>query len=163
AARMFLAAQRLGDAQTALVAAGKAAPRDPAVYRWLGEVLLRRGDADRAAKVLERALQLGASDAETRMWIDRARVVKPIQATSGMRGVGTEIARTAPIDAVRAPMDSQSDSSTTEVLVVKAPALGRADDDEPLFSRGPRPAAGAPPRAEDSLAAHFARNDDPSE
>src|ERR1700722_10987007 len=45
-ARMYIEAQRFGDAQTALVAAGKQAPRDSAVYRWLGEVLLRRGDAD---------------------------------------------------------------------------------------------------------------------
>src|SRR3982751_6910186 len=44
-ARMCMAADKLGDAQTALVAAGKVAPRDHAVYRALGEVLLRRGDA----------------------------------------------------------------------------------------------------------------------
>src|SRR5260370_22687428 len=57
AARMYIAAQRLGDAQTILVAAGKAAPRDPAVYRRLREVLLRRGHADLAIKVLQRAPQ----------------------------------------------------------------------------------------------------------
>ncbi|HEY2515272.1 MAG TPA: hypothetical protein VGI39_30605, partial [Polyangiaceae bacterium] len=52
-ARMYMAAQRLGDAQTVLVNAGKVAPRDGQVYRWLGEVLLRRGDAERAMRVLE--------------------------------------------------------------------------------------------------------------
>src|SRR5262249_41072742 len=80
-ARMYMAAQRLGDAQTALISAGKAAPREPDVYRWLGEVLLRRGDADRAVKVLERAMQLGAKDAETRLWMERAKVFRTMQAT----------------------------------------------------------------------------------
>src|ERR1700722_2172357 len=67
-ARMYMASQRLGDAQTVLVSAGKAAPRDGQIYRFLGEVLLRRGDADRAVRVLERAVHFGASDAETRLW-----------------------------------------------------------------------------------------------
>src|SRR5579872_6624505 len=57
-ARMYIEAHRLPDAQTLLVAAGKLAPRDPYVLRWLGEVLLRRGDAERAQKVLERAIEL---------------------------------------------------------------------------------------------------------
>ena len=96
-ARMYLAAQRLGDAQTVLVAAGKAAPRDPQVYRFLGEVLLRRGDADRAMRVLERAVHFGAADPETRLWSDRAKVFKSMQATSGMRAVANEVQRTDPL------------------------------------------------------------------
>src|SRR5215475_7410684 len=52
AARMYADAGRLDDAQGVLVAAGRLAPRDGEVYRWLGEVLLRRGDAERAEKVL---------------------------------------------------------------------------------------------------------------
>src|SRR4051812_2233495 len=62
AARMYTESGRLEDAQTVLVAAGRLAPRDGDVYRWLGEVLLRRGDAERAEKVLERAVQFRASD-----------------------------------------------------------------------------------------------------
>ncbi len=128
AARMYMSAARLADAQAALVAAGKVAPRDPLVYRWLGEVLLRRGDADRASKVLDRALQFGASDPETRLWAERAKVFRPIQSTAGMRAVAGEVARTAPIGSVRPPMDSMTDSSTTEVRVLKAPPLGGDDD-----------------------------------
>src|SRR5580704_4223502 len=79
-ARMYMEAQRPADAQGVLVAAGKVAPRDPNVYRWLGEVLLRRGDADRAEKVLTRAMQLGSKDAETQVWLERARVFRPMQA-----------------------------------------------------------------------------------
>src|SRR5580700_1297942 len=75
-ARMYMAAQRLGDAQTVLVSAGKAAQTNAQVYRWLGEVLLRRGDAERAVRGLERAIQFGASDPETRLWSERAKVFK---------------------------------------------------------------------------------------
>src|ERR1700736_569574 len=58
-ARMYLDARRFAEAQGVLVSAGKVSPREPEIYRWLGEVLLRRGDAERAEKVFERALQLG--------------------------------------------------------------------------------------------------------
>src|SRR5207247_1235952 len=70
--RMYLGASRLGDAQGLLVAAGKMAPRNGEVYRWLGEILLRRGDAERALKVLDRAIDLGRTDGETELWRERA-------------------------------------------------------------------------------------------
>jgi predicted Zn-dependent protease len=53
-ARMYIESHRLGEAQTVLVAAGKQAPADPRPYRWLGEVLLRRGDAERAQRAAAR-------------------------------------------------------------------------------------------------------------
>ncbi len=93
--RLYAASDKLGDAQAVLVAAGRVAPRDATVFRLLGEVLLRRGDAERAEKVLERAKQLGANDAETAMWMDRAKVFKPIQAKAGARAVAVEIKNTA--------------------------------------------------------------------
>ncbi len=138
AARMYMAAQRLSDAQTVLVNAGKAAPRDAQIYRFLGEVLLRRGDADRAVRVLERAVHFGASDGETRLWSERANVFRSMQATSGMRAVANEVQRTAPLEAPRPPLESLTDT-TTEVAVVKAPALGRADDDDDELTRRPAP------------------------
>jgi tetratricopeptide (TPR) repeat protein len=140
AARMYMAATRLGDAQTVLVSAGKAAPRDAQVYRFLGEVLLRRGDAERAVRVLERAVHFGATDPETRLWGERAKVFKSMQATSGMRAVANEVQRTAPLEAPRASMESMTDT-TTEVNVVKAPALGRADSepDDDELTRRPAP------------------------
>ncbi len=74
AARMYTDTGRLDDAQSVLVAAGRLAPRDGDVYRWLGEVLLRRGDAARAEKVLERAVQFGGSDpAAAHALLGRAR------------------------------------------------------------------------------------------
>ncbi|MEM1417065.1 MAG: tetratricopeptide repeat protein, partial [Myxococcota bacterium] len=69
AAGAHLAAGRawmdLGDllrAQKALLQAARTDPRSPAPYRWLGEVLLRRGDPARAVKVLEKARSLGSAD-----------------------------------------------------------------------------------------------------
>ncbi len=118
-ARMYLEAQKLSDAQAALVAAGKIAPRDGGIYRWLGEVLLRRGDAERAEKVLERSLQLGADDPETRLWLDRARVFKPVQAKAGARAVAAEVAQAVPQPLpMRPKLDSLGDDSTTHVRVV---------------------------------------------
>src|ERR1700743_2017104 len=54
--RMHLDAGMLAEAQGALVAAGKSSGRDAKPFRYLGEVLLRRGDAVRAEKGLARAL-----------------------------------------------------------------------------------------------------------
>src|SRR5580692_2676261 len=106
-ARMYLEAHRFGDAQAVLVSAGKTAPRDGNVYRWLGEALLRRGDAERAEKVLERGIQLGARDPEAQLWLERARVFRPMQAKAGVRAVAAEVAHAT--QPPRPPMDSLSD------------------------------------------------------
>src|SRR3954447_4062705 len=82
-ARMYMDTSRLGDAQGLLVSAGKMAPKNAPVYRWLGEVLLRRGDAERAAKVLERALVLGKIDNDTVFWRNQADEYVDLQKKSG--------------------------------------------------------------------------------
>src|SRR5262245_19681981 len=82
-ARMYLRVRRLGDAQGLLVAAGKIAPKNGEVYRWLGEVLLRRGDASRAVKVLERAESLGRRDEETSFWRRQAEAHVDLQNQEG--------------------------------------------------------------------------------
>lgn len=91
-ARMYIESGRLADAQSVLVAAGKGAPSDSRVYRWLGEVLLRRGDAQRAEKVLERAIQLGCRETTTRLWLERARGFAPLQEKEGEGAVAAEVA-----------------------------------------------------------------------
>jgi tetratricopeptide (TPR) repeat protein len=113
-ARMYLDVRRHAEAQGVLVNAGKIAPREPEIYRWLGEVLLRRGDADRAEKVFERALQLGTRDADARLWLERARVFKPMQAKAGARAVAAEVERATgrPMAAMREPMESFGDTTT---------------------------------------------------
>src|SRR5689334_9965494 len=54
----------LGRAQAALLKAAKLDPQHADAFRWLGEVLLKRGDPGRAVRAFERALMLGADDAE---------------------------------------------------------------------------------------------------
>ena len=95
-ARMYVDVQRYGEAQQVLVSAGKIAPRDAGVYRLLGEVLLRRGDASRAEKVLQRAIQLGAHDEDTTLWLEHALAFKPLQAEGGTKAVVAELAKKGP-------------------------------------------------------------------
>src|SRR5204863_6169039 len=65
-------------------------------YRYLGEVLLRRGDALRAEKVIARAMQLGMNDRETAHWHDRATFYIPLQKRVGAPAVAAEVARALP-------------------------------------------------------------------
>lgn len=94
--RMYLDGGLLAEAQAALTRAGKLEPNDAEAYRYLGEVLLRRGDATRGEKALARAIQLGADDAETHLWHERSVVYVALQKRQGMTAVADEVARTAP-------------------------------------------------------------------
>ncbi|MEO7113566.1 MAG: tetratricopeptide repeat protein, partial [Polyangiaceae bacterium] len=151
-ARMYMSAQRLSEAQGTLVTAGKLAPRDAAVYRVLGECLLRRGDADRAEKVLERAMHFGATDPESRLWLERSRVFKPMQAKAGNRAVAAEIERTAPADTpatngealpnMRPPMESFPDQPTA---VKDRPAMAAKASLPPPGAKPLKPPGKAPP------------------
>src|SRR4051812_11688782 len=94
--RMHLDAGLLAEAQAAFVAAGKANGRDPKAFRYLGEVLLRRGDALRAEKVLARALQFSPDDSEARLWHDRSVLYSALQKRVGVEAVAAEVRRTMP-------------------------------------------------------------------
>ena len=115
-------------------------------------MLLRRGDADRAEKVLERAIQLGASDPDAQLWLERARVFRPMQAKAGARAVAAEVAH-ATAQPARPPLDSMSDSTTAvHVRPIQGSTPDEGDiedvpDDEPTRAgpAPPIPAAGTPP------------------
>ncbi|MDF3068285.1 MAG: repeat protein [Polyangiaceae bacterium] len=94
--RMYLDAGMLQEAQTSLVAAGKADARDARPFRYLGEVLLRRGDAVRADKVLARAMQLGGADEEVELWHERAVLFSALQKRVGAEAVAAEVSRSMP-------------------------------------------------------------------
>jgi hypothetical protein len=94
--RMYLDAGLMPESQSALVIAGKLGGTDPKPFRYLGEVLLRRGDAARAEKVLVRAMQLGLNDGETRHWHDRSSFYIALQKRVGPLAVATEVARALP-------------------------------------------------------------------
>ena len=60
-------------AQKAFLQSARSAPKDPRPLRWLGEVLLRRGDPGRAKKVLAKARALGGGDDDAiRKLLERA-------------------------------------------------------------------------------------------
>jgi hypothetical protein len=94
--RMYLDAGLLPEAQSALVIAGKVGGASAKPFRYLGEVLLRRGDAARAEKVLTRAMQLGLDDAETRHWHDRSSFYIALQKRVGPLAVATEVDKVLP-------------------------------------------------------------------
>ncbi|HYP87172.1 MAG TPA: hypothetical protein VEQ59_03450, partial [Polyangiaceae bacterium] len=94
--RMYLDAGMLQEAQTSLVAAGKADAREAGAFRFLGEVLLRRGDALRAEKVLSRALQLGAKSDDVELWHERATLYSALQKRVGPEAVAAEVTRSMP-------------------------------------------------------------------
>jgi hypothetical protein len=94
--RMYLDAGLLPESQGALVTAGKADTASPKPFRYLGEVLLRRGDASRAEKVLARAIQLGDNAPETSHWHDRAAFYVALQKRVGAPAVATEVAKALP-------------------------------------------------------------------
>lgn len=60
-------------AQALLLRAARSAPDRMEPFRWLGEVLLKRGDPDRASKVLERAEVIAPGDRDIKRLLDRAR------------------------------------------------------------------------------------------
>jgi tetratricopeptide (TPR) repeat protein len=157
-ARLYMETNRFIDAQAVLVAAGKQEPREGRVYRWLGEVLLRRGDADRADKVFERAIQLGSTDAETRVWLQRAKSYRKMQSTSGAPAVAADIMRVeghpqpAPSAGVLPRFASVNDSDQTSTDVfdkvdtgeIEVAALDRAPPPAP--PKRPEPPRDARPK-----------------
>ncbi len=94
AGRMQLARGELDDAQDLFVRAGKAAPKDGDVYRFLGETLLRKGDAERAEKVLERAVAFGSRSPDTGDLFEHARRFAPTQKSRGTVALAAEVGRT---------------------------------------------------------------------
>jgi hypothetical protein len=134
---MFLDAGLLPDAQAAMVHAAKLDSGGGEAYRYLGEVLLRRGDATRGEQVLAKAIELGNDDPDTRLWHERAVIYRSLEKRRGPEAVAAEIARTAPREA---PVDSP--------LLLRAGASLRAPRARAEVRRSrPPPAAGRPAAA----------------
>lgn len=70
--RALLNEGELERAQAALVSAARIDARNKDAFRYLGEVLLKRGDPARAAKVLERAGLLDPEDRAIKVLVERA-------------------------------------------------------------------------------------------
>ncbi|MBX3273830.1 MAG: tetratricopeptide repeat protein [Sandaracinaceae bacterium] len=78
----FAAGDLLG-AQASLLKSARVLPSSKGPFRWLGEVLLKRGDPARAAKVLERALALDPSDRAVQLLLDRAKRLERVSDAAG--------------------------------------------------------------------------------
>lgn len=146
--RMYLESGLFAEAQAALVAAGKVDPNAAPPYRFLGEVLLRRGDAARAEKVLARAIALGKDDSETRLWHERASLYLGLQKRVGPEAVADEVNRTIarsnsiPAPAMPVSVDDEQEVSTTR----GADALEQALRARGLSSRPPAAEAAVQPK-----------------
>jgi tetratricopeptide (TPR) repeat protein len=157
AARMYTDSGRLEDAQAVLLSAGRIAPREGDVYRWLGEVLLRRGDAERAEKVLEKALQFGSGQGAGSL-LERARSLLGTQRSSGTAAVAEAVARSAdPFPVHATGRNDARHHSSKRILPAESEdevetAIRKNDDVQAAieaalapFHSAPAPAAGLPP------------------
>ena len=113
-------------AQAALLKAARVAPRDKEPFRWLGEVLLKRGDPSRAVKVLERALEIDPNDRAVKLLHQRAERFARIAETEE---VATEVAKRTPNAA--SPLDDEEETTVGRDVSQKIAGHMRelADDD----------------------------------
>jgi hypothetical protein len=93
---MYLDAGMLDDALEALSLASHASGRGSRPLRYLGEVLLRQGEAQRALATLQRAMEHELDDSDTRLWLSRAQLYVALEKRVGAHAVAAEIARTLP-------------------------------------------------------------------
>lgn len=148
AGRVYMEDGRLSEAQATLVAAGKIAPQNGEVYRWLGEVLILRNDHERALKVLERAVQFSGESRELRALFARARgeTPPPPSGRSSSRPappVSPALSPRAPSVSPRVPpVQRVDDDAITAFDARKAPLP--SSDIAPLRSI-PIPSRSAPP------------------
>jgi tetratricopeptide (TPR) repeat protein len=146
--RMYLDAGLLAEAQATLVTAGKLVPDNASAYRYLGEVLLRRGDAARAEKVLARALQIGSKESDTRMWHDRAVVYLPLQTRVGPQAVADDVEKTIPRKVSIPPpalRPSDADDLVSTARATFSHRAGGALPPPPKLGRSVPPPPPAPP------------------
>jgi len=122
AARMHLSAGAILWAQQVAIRAAKLRPDEPAAFRVLGEALLRRGDAKRAIRALERAVEGGLDDARTRVWRDRAKFYADMQEKRGPDAVRDEVRRVLGTKASQMPPPGGAGTSLPPgVLSMPAP------------------------------------------
>ena len=88
--RAHLLERDLVRAQAVLLRAVRVAPDLQPAYRFLGEVLLKRGDPERAARTLHRALSLDPEDAESAKLAARAEYLAEA-ANDGLEALPSQV------------------------------------------------------------------------
>ncbi|HEY8429952.1 MAG TPA: tetratricopeptide repeat protein [Sandaracinaceae bacterium] len=125
--RARLAAGDLLGAQAALLKAAKVDPNRKEPFRWLGEVLLKRGDPARAIKVLERALAIDARDAQIAALHQRAERLARIAA-----GADSEAPESDERTVVRTDLTEQLRQVAREVDAKQPPKLPTRPSEPPV-------------------------------
>jgi len=138
--RAHLLERDLIRAQAALLAAVKAEPNLQPAYRYLGEVLLKRGDPLRARKTLRRALGLSGDDEEARELLERAEYLVEA-ANDSLEAL--PVARDSEFD-VDAQAELQAAEFVDQLPSEPARAAGRADEPTSQFRFGRQRASEAP-------------------
>ena len=127
--RAHLLERDLVRAQAVLLRAVRVAPDLQPAYRYLGEVLLKRGDPERAARTLHRALGLDPEDAEAAKLAARAEYLA--------EAVGDGL------EALPSQLDSQFDSESAARRSAPPAPASAADSGGPARAGMSRaPAAG---------------------
>ncbi len=128
--RAWYAERDLVRAQAALLKAAKVDPRSADAFRWLGEVLLKRGDPPRAARALNRALDLRPEYNEAQELARRAEQLARVAAS-------VPAAPAAPEPPAAPPPPPAAASGAP--LAPPPPAAGAASPAPTVIARPPRP------------------------
>ncbi|HEY4121137.1 MAG TPA: hypothetical protein VGM56_24905 [Byssovorax sp.] len=111
----------------------QAAGSDARVWRMLGEVFLRAGNARDADTAFEGAIARGASDDDTLRWREKAKSTRQLQDAGGHGLVAAEVARwlTAP-----EPMEAPDEGPSSQMTIVREP---NASDLAAVAGQAPAP------------------------
>lgn len=123
-ARADFAAGRLNEAQVTLLKAARVAGTRKEPFRWLGEVLLKRGDPARASKVLERAKQIDPTDRTILTLHQRA------ERLTRLAERGHEASVVAPLPTAAKPVVEERTVVRTDLAAALADAESAAADDD---------------------------------
>lgn len=137
--RMLLAHGQLQMAKRHLLGAAKlsAEPRAP---RLLGEVLLRQGDAKRAVRALQRAIQLGATDEETHGWYESAAAYVNVQAEQGREAVARAVDDSFGFDNTDIVDEDSDDDAPTMIASAQQEAIMQDVEQLTTLRRQAKPA-----------------------
>jgi tetratricopeptide (TPR) repeat protein len=139
-ARADFAAGRLNEAQVTLLKAARVAGTRKEPFRWLGEVLLKRGDPARASKVLERAKQIDPTDRTIQTLHQRA------ERLTRLAERGHEASVVAPLPTGPKAVVEERTVVRTDLAAALAEAETAAEDDEVtrIAAEPKRPPPGRP-------------------
>lgn len=138
--RSWMAISDLLQAQKALLRAARVSPNEPAPYRWLGEVLLKRGDPERAAKVLSKAQALAPGDATIQRLGERATRLARIAGQSDPQRAPARPAPPARPRAAAPPKPAPKRPSPRDFYEEDEPTVIAHDMTETLARASVRPA-----------------------